>query len=78
MSGCNSLVQLEFSTSIVVIMITILSEEMNALLSKDFMEWEVEVALKQMTPLKVLGPDGMPPPPPLPLFLSKLLEFDRT
>ena len=35
--------------------------DMNAQLSQDFMEWEVEAALKQMAPLKAPGPDGMPP-----------------
>lgn len=58
----------------------LLTKEMNALLSQDFKEWEVEAALKQLGPLKALGPDGMAPlPPSLPsLFPSKLLEFGRT
>ena len=35
--------------------------EINSHLSGDFMEWEVHTALKQMTPLKAPGLDGMPP-----------------
>ena len=34
---------------------------MNQNLIKDFTPIEVKVALKQMYPLKALGPDGMPP-----------------
>ena len=34
---------------------------MNATLCSEFEAWEVETALKQMAPLKVPGPDGMPP-----------------
>jgi len=34
---------------------------MNAQLTLDFMFWEVQVALKQMTPFKAPGPDGIPP-----------------
>ena len=37
------------------------TEEMNEELMKEFSEIEVKEALKQMTPLKALGPDGMPP-----------------
>ena len=36
-------------------------EEMNASLTDNFQAWEVEVALKQMVPLKAPGPNGMPP-----------------
>ena len=36
-------------------------EEMNSELMKEFLTQEVEVALKQMAPLKSPGPDGMPP-----------------
>ena len=36
------------------------TEEMNNILIATFMEEEVEKALKQMEPLKSLGPDGMP------------------
>ena len=39
----------------------LITEEMNALLSQEFMDWEVQTALKQMTLLKAPGPDGMPP-----------------
>ena len=35
--------------------------EMNAKLIRPYTEQEVEVALKQMAPLKAPGPDGMPP-----------------
>ena len=45
-------------------------EEMNLELMQEFTATEVEVALKQMAPLKSLRPDGMPP-----IFLSKLLVF---
>lgn len=38
---------------------TILSDEMNAQLSFEFKEWEVQQAIKQMAPLKALGLDGM-------------------
>ncbi|KAL0006597.1 hypothetical protein SO802_008099 [Lithocarpus litseifolius] len=34
---------------------------MNQLLTRDFSAAEVKVALEQMHPLRVLGPDGMPP-----------------
>ena len=34
---------------------------MNASLTDNFQAWEVEVALKQMAPLKAPGLDGMPP-----------------
>ena len=37
------------------------SPTMNQNLTKDFNACEVLLALKQMFPLKVLGPDGMPP-----------------
>ena len=39
----------------------IIDDEMNAALSKEVDEKEVEEALHQMAPLKALGPDGMPP-----------------
>ena len=39
----------------------LITEEMNALLPQEFMDWEVQTALKQMAPLKAPGPDGMPP-----------------
>ena len=34
---------------------------MNSSLTDNFQALEVEVALKQMAPLKARGPDGMPP-----------------
>ena len=37
------------------------TDEMNAILSQDFMEWEVEETIKQMALLKAPSPDGMPP-----------------
>ncbi|KAK9989615.1 hypothetical protein SO802_029854 [Lithocarpus litseifolius] len=39
----------------------LITVEMNAMLSQEFMDWEVQTALKQMAPLKAPGPDGMPP-----------------
>ena len=39
----------------------IVTAEMNENLTENFQAWEVELALKQMAPLKALGPDGMPP-----------------
>ena len=41
-------------------MVKVVTDDMNAQLSQEFRTWEVEVALKQMAPLKALGPDGMP------------------
>ncbi|KAK9997075.1 hypothetical protein SO802_021761 [Lithocarpus litseifolius] len=40
---------------------TIIDEEMNDMLGQDFSEQEVAIALIQMAPLKVPGPNGMPP-----------------
>ena len=40
---------------------TIITEEQNAMLATEFVKAEVEEALKQMEPLKALGPDGLPP-----------------
>ena len=37
------------------------TNEMNAMLMQEFTELEVEVALKQMAPLKAPAPNGMPP-----------------
>ena len=39
----------------------VVTNDMNAILSQEFMEWEVEATIKQMAPLKALGPNGMPP-----------------
>ena len=39
----------------------VVTDDMNAQLSQDFMEWEVEATLKHRAPLKAPGPDGMPP-----------------
>ena len=40
---------------------TMVTEEMNSELLKEFTAEEVENALKQMAPLKSPGSDGMPP-----------------
>ena len=39
----------------------IVTEEMNTNLTRDFTKQEVNLALKEMAPLKAPGPDGMPP-----------------
>ena len=39
----------------------VITSEMNSMLTTNFLEGEVELALKQMTPLKALRPDDMPP-----------------
>ena len=39
----------------------VVTAEMNADLTGDFTAMEVEVAVKQIAPLKALGPNGMPP-----------------
>ena len=39
----------------------VVSEDMNSSLIRNFSKEEVEIALKQMAPLKAPGPDGMPP-----------------
>lgn len=41
----------------------VISDKMNAQPSFEFKAWEVHQAIKQIAPLKALGPDGM-----LPLF----------
>ena len=54
----------------------VVTDEMNDMLTTEFHIEEVEVALKQMAPLKALGPDGMPP-----LFYQSywsLLGFDMS
>jgi len=38
----------------------VITSEMNSILTADFLECEVELALKQMAPLKTPRPDGMP------------------
>ena len=40
---------------------SVVTEEMNSQLVKDFTVEEVQVALKQMAPIKASGPDGLPP-----------------
>ncbi|KAL0014227.1 hypothetical protein SO802_001296 [Lithocarpus litseifolius] len=39
----------------------VITEEMNADLTREFTKADVDFALKQMAPLKAPGPDGMPP-----------------
>ena len=39
-------------------MVKVVTDDMNAQLSQEFMAWEVEVTLKQMASLKALGPDA--------------------
>ena len=39
----------------------VVAEDINSSLIRNFSKEEVEIALKQMAPLKVMGPDGMPP-----------------
>ena len=39
----------------------VITDDMNCELTSRFKEWEVLQALKQMAPMKALGPDGMPP-----------------
>ena len=39
----------------------VVTEDMNSSLIRNFSKEEVEIALKQMAPLKASGPDGMPP-----------------
>ena len=38
----------------------VITSEMNSMLTADFLECEVELALKQMAPLKAPRPDDMP------------------
>jgi len=38
----------------------VIFEDMNNMLTGDFLECEVVTTLKQIAPLKALGPDGMP------------------
>ena len=47
----------------------VVSDDMNVELLKPYSKEEVDVAIKQMAPLKAPGPDGMPP-----IFLSIFLE----
>ena len=39
----------------------VMIKEMNNCFIREFTKDEVEIALKQMAPLKALGPNGMPP-----------------
>ena len=48
----------------------VVTEDMNATLTGEFKALEVEVALKQIAPLKAPGPDGMPP-----LFYQNLWDL---
>ena len=40
---------------------SLIMADLNEKLSVDFKAWEVQMAIKQMAPLKAPGPDGMPP-----------------
>ena len=40
---------------------TVVTDDMNCMLTSEFTKAEVEFALKQMAPLKAPGPNGMPP-----------------
>ena len=42
-------------------LVKIVTDDMNAQLSQDFMEWEVQATLKQMASSKAPGPNCMPP-----------------
>lgn len=42
-------------------LVKIVADDMNAQLSQEFMEWEVQAALKQIAPLKAPSLDGIPP-----------------
>ena len=42
-------------------LVKIVTDDMNAQLSQDFMEWEVQATLKQMASSKALGPNCIPP-----------------
>ena len=39
----------------------LVTEDMNTNLTRDFTKQDVDLALKEMAPLKTPGPDGMPP-----------------
>ena len=45
---------------------TMITVDLNSMLTGEFVRAEVDEALKQMEPLKALGPDGLPP-----LFFQK-------
>ena len=46
---------------VIDVILEVVIAEMNASLTAEFTALEVELALKQMAPLKAPGPDGMPP-----------------
>ena len=52
---------LNIGASVLDHMEKVVTNDMNAILSQEFMGWEVEATIKQMAPLKALGPNGMPP-----------------
>ena len=53
--------EVNISTSMLECMPTVIDEEMNASLCREFEACGVATALQQMAPLKAAGPDGMPP-----------------
>ena len=53
--------RLEHLEEAVEVIPEVVTAEMNVDLTGDFTAMEVEVALKQIAPLKALGPNGMPP-----------------
>ena len=48
-------------TKVIEVIPHVVTPDMNVRLDREFTIEEVEVAIKQMAPLKSLGPDGMPP-----------------
>ena len=53
--------QTDHLEEVIDVILEVVTTEMNASLTSEFTALEVEVALKQMAPLKAPGPDGMPP-----------------
>ena len=53
--------RLEHLEKVVEVIPEVVTPEMNVDLTRDFTAMEVEVALKQIAPLKALRPNGMPP-----------------
>lgn len=51
----------EYVEAVLVDIPQLVSSEMNQSLLSEFTKAEVDLALKQMSPLKAFGPNGMPP-----------------